>query len=133
MFTKNNNDSNTPIIPEEVYEIHYGNYQENEEVEIDEEDLDDTPTSPNFNSIAVPPQEDNPPVGTSRPPIVSTRDSSIGASARGSNMVQDIKPEEQPDLVTCQNSIKLLANEIDDGMELQDHQRALPRPVVDYG
>ncbi|KAL3370645.1 hypothetical protein AABB24_007614 [Solanum stoloniferum] len=65
--------SDTPIIPEEVYERHYGNYQENEEVEIDEEDLDDTPTSPDLNSTEVSPQEDNPSVGTSRPPIVPTR------------------------------------------------------------
>ncbi|KAG5609495.1 hypothetical protein H5410_020776 [Solanum commersonii] len=90
-----------PIIP--LYEIHYGNYQENEEVEIDEDeevDLDDTPTSPDLNSTKVPL------VGTSRPPIIPTRsktkkewfaylsslgvneDSSIGASVRGSNMVQ---------------------------------------------
>ncbi|KAG5610872.1 hypothetical protein H5410_022153 [Solanum commersonii] len=82
--------SDTPIIPKEVYERHYGNYQENEEVQIDKEvDLDDTPTSPNLNNTEVPPQEDNPPVETRRPPIVPTRDSSIGASARGSNMVQD--------------------------------------------
>ncbi|KAG5619655.1 hypothetical protein H5410_004873 [Solanum commersonii] len=65
--------SDTPIIPKEVYERHYGNYQENEKVEIDEEDLDDTPTSPDFNSTEVPPQEDNPSVGTSRPLIVPTR------------------------------------------------------------
>ncbi|KAG5594690.1 hypothetical protein H5410_035922 [Solanum commersonii] len=65
--------SDTPIIPEEVYERHYGNYQENEEVEIDEEDLDDIPTSPDLNSIEVPPQENNPLVETSRPPIVPTR------------------------------------------------------------
>ncbi|KAG5605561.1 hypothetical protein H5410_027053 [Solanum commersonii] len=65
--------SDTPIILEEVYERHYGNYQENEEVEIDEEDLDDTPTSPDVNSIEVPLQEDNPSVGTSRPPIIPTR------------------------------------------------------------
>ena len=65
--------SGTPIIPEEVYERHYGNYQENEEVEIDEEDLDNTPTSPDLNSTEVSPQEDNPSVGTSRPPIIPTR------------------------------------------------------------
>ncbi|KAG5617076.1 hypothetical protein H5410_016900 [Solanum commersonii] len=111
-----------------VYGKHYGNNQENEEV-----DLDDTPTSSDLNSTEVPPQEDNPSVGTSRPPIVPTRDSSVGPSARGSNMIQDIKPEEEPDLVTCQNSIKLFAKEIDDGMKFQDRQRALPRPVVDYG
>ncbi|KAG5587275.1 hypothetical protein H5410_047709 [Solanum commersonii] len=66
--------SDTFIIPEEVYERHYGNYQENEEVEIDEEDLDDIPTSSDLNSTEVSPQEDNPSVGTSRPPIVPTRD-----------------------------------------------------------
>ncbi|KAG5626198.1 hypothetical protein H5410_011416 [Solanum commersonii] len=44
----------------EVYERHYGNYQENEEVEIDEEDLDDTSTSPDLNSNQVSPREDNP-------------------------------------------------------------------------
>ncbi|KAG5632945.1 hypothetical protein H5410_004662 [Solanum commersonii] len=71
--------SNTPIIHEEVYERHYGNYQENEEVEIDEEDLDDTPTSPDLNSIEVPLQEDNPPVGTSHPPIVPTRGKTKGS------------------------------------------------------
>ncbi|KAG5589556.1 hypothetical protein H5410_040070 [Solanum commersonii] len=45
--------SDTPIIPHELYERHYGNYQENEEVEIDEDeevDLDDTPTSSDLNS-----------------------------------------------------------------------------------
>ncbi|KAG5623751.1 hypothetical protein H5410_008969 [Solanum commersonii] len=45
--------SDTPINPEEVYERHYGNHQENEEVEIDEEDLDDTPISPDLNSTEV--------------------------------------------------------------------------------
>ncbi|KAG5616116.1 hypothetical protein H5410_015940 [Solanum commersonii] len=50
--------SDTPIISEEIYERHYGNYQENEDVEIDEEDLDDTPTSPDLNSTEVPPQEE---------------------------------------------------------------------------
>ncbi|KAG5598661.1 hypothetical protein H5410_030031 [Solanum commersonii] len=49
--------SDTPIIPEEVYERHY----------------DDTPTSLDLNSTEVSPQEDNPSVGTSRPPIVPTR------------------------------------------------------------
>ncbi|KAG5606192.1 hypothetical protein H5410_027684 [Solanum commersonii] len=73
----------TPIIPHELYETHYGNYQENEEV-----DLDDTPTSPNLNGTEVPSQEDNPLVGTSRPPIILTRNSSVGASVRGSNIVQ---------------------------------------------
>ncbi|KAG5593902.1 hypothetical protein H5410_035134 [Solanum commersonii] len=66
--------SDTPIIPEEVYERHYGNYQENEEVEIDEEDLDDTSISPDLNSTEVSPQEDNASVGTSHPPIVPTRE-----------------------------------------------------------
>ncbi|KAG5583025.1 hypothetical protein H5410_053652 [Solanum commersonii] len=103
--------SDTPIIPEKVYERHYGNYQENEE------DLDDTPPSPDLNSIEVPPQEDNLSVGTSCLPIVPTRgstgglkkylinkrskewfayissldvceNSNIETSARGSNMVQ---------------------------------------------
>ncbi|KAG5607146.1 hypothetical protein H5410_028638 [Solanum commersonii] len=94
--------SNTPIIPEKVYERYFDNYQENEEVEIDEEDLDDTRTSPDLNSTEVSPHEDNPSVGISRPPIIPTRDSAIGCGS-------------------------------DDGMELQDRQRALPRPVVDYG
>ncbi|KAG5626564.1 hypothetical protein H5410_011782 [Solanum commersonii] len=62
----------TSPIPE-VYERHYGNYQENKKVEIDEEDLDDTPISPDLNSIEVSPQEDNPLVETSRPPIIPTR------------------------------------------------------------
>ncbi|KAG5625127.1 hypothetical protein H5410_010345 [Solanum commersonii] len=158
--------SDTPIIYEEVYERHYGNYQENEEVEINEEDLDDIPTSPDLNSTKVSPQEDNLSVGTSRPLLfqlehskewfayISSLDvcenSNIETSIRGSNMVQEIffpipqiyliailfnpeykeygakalvecisqnlaiKPEETPDLVTCQNSIKLIAKEMYD-------------------
>ncbi|KAG5591153.1 hypothetical protein H5410_041667 [Solanum commersonii] len=52
-------------------EFTHVNETKNEEVEIDEEvDLDDTPTCPDINSTEVPFQEDNPPVGTSRPPIV---------------------------------------------------------------
>ncbi|KAG5579694.1 hypothetical protein H5410_050321 [Solanum commersonii] len=50
--------SDSPIVPHELYERHYGNYQENEEVEIDEDeevDLDDTSTSPDPNSTEVPP------------------------------------------------------------------------------
>ncbi|KAG5572825.1 hypothetical protein H5410_062591 [Solanum commersonii] len=105
--------SDTPIIFEKVYERHYDNYQENEEVEIDEEvDLYDTPTSPDLNSTEIPAQEDNLLARTSRLPIVPTRgktkvqrtlksnwfpylsslgvceNSSGGALARGSNMVQ---------------------------------------------
>ncbi|KAG5575926.1 hypothetical protein H5410_056060 [Solanum commersonii] len=262
--------SDTPIIPEEVYKRHYGNYQENKEVKIDEEDLDDTPTSPDVNSTEVPPQEDNPSVGTSCPLIIPTRGktkvqrvlklhvwkfcylneektSSIcnickqhfkytsgGSGETGglkkhlinkhskewfayinllliSRRINQFKEfcnacklpfrkvlkhvktrwnsfyemlevaytykesitmqfnKEKLDLVTCQNSIKLLDKEMydkycsldnvenpqmsmprvgahgrvkhklaigcgsDDGMELQDRQRALPRPEVDYG
>ena len=69
--------SGTPMIPHELYERHYGINQKNEEVKIDEQlnlaeevDLDDTPTSPDLNSIGV---EAPPPVGTTRPPIIPSR------------------------------------------------------------
>ncbi|KAG5581753.1 hypothetical protein H5410_052380 [Solanum commersonii] len=45
--------SDTPIIPHEV--------------------MKDIMTSPDLNSTEVSPQEDNPPVGTSHPPIIPTR------------------------------------------------------------
>ncbi|KAG5587258.1 hypothetical protein H5410_047692 [Solanum commersonii] len=141
--------SDTPIIPEEVYERHYDNYQENEEVAIDEKDLDDTPTSPDLNSTKVPPPEDNPSVGTSRPPIVPTRDNvknpkmsmpQVGPHGSvkhelgldSSNKCEFVKYLEQGSNNITNDEDSAIGCGSDNGMTLQDRQRALPRPVVAY-